>query len=134
MLSLGINHRENLFESTTGFLQALHRKTVEKYPQATIYVPLINFSHNLSAPHQTLLTRLNSFITIKYTLFEIHHSEFHTTHDDIYWTADTASHALQHWLWEKEFPRRTWLLLKSIFLLNTAQPSSHLHNSSLPQF
>ena len=66
VLYLGINHRENLFESTTGFLQALHRKTVEKYPQATIYVPLINFSHNLSAPHQTLLTRLNSFITIKY--------------------------------------------------------------------
>ena len=66
VLSLGINHRENLFESVTGSLQALHRKTVEKYRQATIYVPINNFSRNLAVPHQTLLTGLNAFITIKY--------------------------------------------------------------------
>ena len=85
VVSLGINHRDNLLESATCSLQALHCKTVEKYPQATIYVPIITFSHNLAAPHQTPLTYgLNAFITTKYnSLFEIHHSEFHTTHNDI---------------------------------------------------
>ena len=106
VLSLGINHRENLFESVTGSLQALHRKTLEKYPQATIYVPIINFSKHLAAPHQTLLTKLNAFITTKYnTLFEIHHSEFYTAHDDIHWTTNTASHILQHWLSQLNFGR-----------------------------
>ena len=85
VVSLGINHRDNLLESATCSLQALHCKTEEKYPQATIYVPIITFSHNLAAPHQTPLTYgLNAFITTKYnSLFEIHHSEFHTTHNDI---------------------------------------------------
>ncbi|KAK5896365.1 hypothetical protein CgunFtcFv8_009973 [Champsocephalus gunnari] len=69
------------------------------FPNATIYIPIINFSNSLTVHQQTALTTLNTTIASKYNFIpEINPLLFHvTSRDNIHWTLQTAEMLLRYW-------------------------------------
>ncbi|KAJ4918176.1 hypothetical protein JOQ06_006448 [Pogonophryne albipinna] len=64
ILSFGLNNRSNKVKQTTvKQLQAAVRAAKLRFPQAAIWIPVINYSHSLPYEEQKHLVHLNDYIT-----------------------------------------------------------------------
>ncbi|TNN87984.1 hypothetical protein EYF80_001948 [Liparis tanakae] len=93
ILSLGIINCLSQTQNTTirKQLQALHSTAHRIFPNATIYIPLLNFSPRLPPIIQQRLIFLNKLITLKYNcLSDINPLLFKVNKDNIHWTPRTA--------------------------------------------
>lgn len=98
ILSLGINNRNQMTQTSIKELQRLLRTTKLKFPNAEIWVPLISFSRSLPQREQSHLHALNKYISSNYQcISELSRSEFSTERDGIHWTHATAARLLRHW-------------------------------------
>lgn len=98
ILSLGINNRNQMAQTSIKELQKLLRTTKLKFPFAEVWVPLISFSRGLPPREQCHLHALNKYISSNYqSISELSRSEFSTERDGIHWTHNTAARLLRHW-------------------------------------
>lgn len=102
ILSVGLN---NCLGKQTSFttlkqLQRLLKICEIKFPNAEIYVPVINYSERLERETQMLIEKLNQAIIEKCNFLpELTRLRFHTEpHDPVHWRADTAQEILTFWL------------------------------------
>lgn len=99
ILSFGINDREtsnpSLLKKPLG---SLFHITKFKFPNAVIYMPLINYSNNLSPQIQQNISQLNELIKSYYSIIpRLNMDTFKTLPDNIHWTPDTARNMWKHW-------------------------------------
>lgn len=98
ILSLGINNRNQMTQTSIKELQKLLRTTKLKFPNAEVWVPLVSFSRSLPPREQCHLHALNKYISSNYqSISELSRSEFSTERDGIHWTHNTAARLLRHW-------------------------------------
>lgn len=99
ILAFGLNNRSQRVKQTTvKQLQAAVRAAKIRFPQAEIWVPVINFSTTLPPSEQRTLLDLNEYITKNYKhIPQLPRGVFETERDKIHWTRPTAKHMLQHW-------------------------------------
>lgn len=99
ILSFGLNNRSQKTRQTTiKQMQRAMKVAKQRFPLATIWVPLINFSRALPHQEQTNLHDLNVYIHTNYdSIPELGRTQFSTERDKIHWTHETASHMLTHW-------------------------------------
>lgn len=100
ILSFGISDRET---SNPSWLEkplgSLFNAAKVKFPNALIYMPLINFSKNLPPQIQRNITQLNLMIKSRNAFIpRLDKDNFKTLPDNIHWTPDTAYNMLTHWL------------------------------------
>lgn len=102
ILSVGLNDRDNVPSSTTiPSIKNLISSTTRKFPQSSVYVPLIQYSGNLSKIQKNNLTVVNDAIALikkHATPLPILLKGFRVEEDDIHWTQDTANAILRKWL------------------------------------
>ena len=99
ILSFGLNNRSNKVKQTTvKQLQAAVRAAKLRFPQAAIWIPVINYSHFLPHNEQKHLVHLNDYITqnLKH-IPQLPSVSFWTEKDNVHWTKSTAKLMLQHW-------------------------------------
>ncbi|KAI9545978.1 hypothetical protein NQZ68_032060 [Dissostichus eleginoides] len=73
------------------------KQTTTTFPNATIYIPIINFSNLLNPQQQTLLTAINNTIALTYNFIpEINPLLFRVNNDNIHWTTQTAKMLLSN--------------------------------------
>lgn len=76
---------------------SMHKEARVTFPNAIIYIPIINHSHLLSPDQKRNLKVINGYITTHSPfLLEIQHDTFHTT-DLIHWTTTTADLIFKNW-------------------------------------
>ncbi|KAF3858938.1 hypothetical protein F7725_012139 [Dissostichus mawsoni] len=100
IISIGLNNglSETSLTTSTKQLQAMWKQTTTTFPNATIYIHIINFSDRLKPKQQTLLTAINNTIALKYNFIpEINPLLFRVNDDDIHWTTETAEMLLRYW-------------------------------------
>jgi len=102
ILSAGLNNCLSGQLSSTIWkqLQQLLKTCETVFPNAELYLPVINFSDRLSKEAQSLLRLLNQSIIDKCNyLPEISRLRFQTApKDPVHWTAETAQEILKFWL------------------------------------
>lgn len=99
VLSFGLNNRSQRDKDTpvTELKKAL-QTAQERFPEADIYIPAINFSSTLPRNEQETLLHLNTFIAgLDEHIPTLPDSMFHTEKDNIHWTDKTAMCMLEHW-------------------------------------
>lgn len=99
VLSFGLNNRSQRDKNTpiTELKKALLAAQNE-FPEADIYVPVVNFSSALPQSEQDTLLHLNTFITgLVNHIPALPTDRFETGRDNIHWTDVTAMHMLGHW-------------------------------------
>lgn len=81
-------------------LQQLLKTCTTQFPNATLYVPIINFSDRLDREQQALLRQLNTCIQDKCNyLPALERLQFRTqSQDPVHWTADTAQKLFHQWI------------------------------------
>ncbi|KAJ4924494.1 hypothetical protein JOQ06_003450 [Pogonophryne albipinna] len=96
ILPFGLNDRDRgnttLFESK---LQKLLQSTKDTFPNAAIYIPIINISSNLTLKPTENIRILNQLIF--QTFHSLRHSAFSTVQDNIHWSPNTARLMWDHW-------------------------------------
>lgn len=99
ILSFGLNNRgQKTRQTTIKQMQRAMKVAKQKFPLATIWVPLINFSRALPHQEQTNIHDLNVYIQTNYNFIpELSRTQLSTERDKVHWTHDTASHMLTHW-------------------------------------
>ena len=100
ILSVGLNNCLSEHEPSTMLkqLQLMWSTSQTTFPNATIYIPIINFSPRLDSHKKTLLTKLNNTIASKYNhIPEINPQLFQTDRDNIHWTTQTAEVLFGYW-------------------------------------
>lgn len=99
VLSFGINNRSQRDKNVPILeLKRALRAAREKFPEADIFVPEINFSSALPQVEQDTLLHLNAFITgLKNHIPALTPDIFTTEGDDIHWSRGTSEAMLQHW-------------------------------------
>ncbi|KAL2076567.1 hypothetical protein ACEWY4_027763 [Coilia grayii] len=100
ILSFGINNREdtNLSNLETN-IKTLVAKAQLAFPNARIYVPLLNFSNRLPLKMKKTIQFINSAIwRTGRSIPSLSVAHFRTVQDGIHWTGDTAEEMAQHWL------------------------------------
>jgi len=99
ILSFGINNRSNQIKKTTlKQLQAAVRAAKSRFPQAAIWIPIINYSYLLPHHEQKHLLELNEYITQHLEhIPQLPSGSFGTEKDHVHWTKSTAKLMLQHW-------------------------------------
>ena len=105
VLSVGINCMDNdAFQTSFPQISDMYKEAKTTFPNADIYIPLLNFSKFLSATQKTNLTLMNSHIAKHFRhLTIIHPNQFHTTRDNVHWTVPTANMILEHWARQLHF-------------------------------
>ena len=100
VLSFGINHRSQKFKETAiKQLQSAMREAKIRFPQAQIYIPVLNYSRALPLAEQLNLQLLNRHIVDNYNFIPvIPRPDFATDRDYVHWTHPTASKILTHWM------------------------------------
>lgn len=99
IFSLNINNRKQKLSTAIKEVQRLYKIAVEKFPNAEIIFPLLNFAKNLLFREQDVLQGLNRHLKQKYTFLpELPKTEFITERDGINWTQKTADRLLQYWI------------------------------------
>ncbi|KAG9260799.1 hypothetical protein AMEX_G25721 [Astyanax mexicanus] len=100
ILSFGINNRSQ--SNPTLLKKQLSRLlgTAEStFPNAVIYIPLINYDNQLPSTTKDNLLLLNKLIKITgRSIPAIPRKDFATTQDGIHWTPETAEIFCNHWL------------------------------------
>lgn len=98
VLSLGLNNRNQMAQTSFKELQRLLSVTKLKFPQAEIWLPLISFSRSLPQREQIHLHALNKYIKSHHQFIpELSRSQFSVERDGIHWTHATATRLLEHW-------------------------------------
>ncbi|XP_047227504.1 uncharacterized protein LOC124871921 [Girardinichthys multiradiatus] len=99
ILSFGINNRSQRDKRST-IREIKNTLTVAniRFPQATIYIPEINFSTTLPNREQTMLRHINGYIRTYQQHIPAMTEDFQTEGDGIHWTHATASLMLAHWV------------------------------------
>ena len=100
ILSFGINSRGQKTRATTvRQLQGAVRAAKNRFPGATVLVPVINFTMSLPQREKLNLHILNSYIAKNCNyISHLPSREFGTEPDRIHWTHQTAARMLDHWL------------------------------------
>ena len=100
ILSFGLNNRnQNNPSLIKKQLQRLLGTAQDTFPNAEIYIPIINFSSNLPNQIRRNLNTINNIIeTTGRSIPPLPRSAFTTAKDEIHWTAVTANNICQHWL------------------------------------
>lgn len=106
VISVGINNRRQKGrETAVRQLQAAVRAAKARFPHASLYIPVLNFSQSLPASEQEVLNTLNSYIRRNQNFIPpLPDSDFQTVQDDIHWTAETARRMRDHWLSHLNLP------------------------------
>lgn len=99
ILSFGIHDREtynpNLIKKP---LDALFEAARDTFPNATIHMPLLNYSRNLPLKYQKNITQFNTMIRAMGSFIpRLDETLFETLPDGLRWTPDTAQEMLDHW-------------------------------------
>ncbi|XP_025760469.1 uncharacterized protein LOC109200623 [Oreochromis niloticus] len=99
ILSFGINNRSQRDKNMPVVeLKRALKVARQKFPEANIYVPEINFSSALPQVEKDTLMYLNTFITgLKDHIPALTSDIFTTEEDDIHWSYGTSEAMLQHW-------------------------------------
>ncbi|KAL4000516.1 growth hormone [Sarotherodon galilaeus] len=99
ILSFGINNRSQGDKNVPVLeLKRALKVAREKFPEADLYVPEINFSSALPQVEKDTLIHLNTFITgLKEHIPALASDIFTTEKDDIHWSYGTSEAMLQHW-------------------------------------
>ena len=99
ILSFGINNRtQKDKKGVSRELLTAIRTAEHKFPDASIWVPLINFSERLPVEQKQMLKYLNQKIDTNCMSIPLLQEEnFSTRVDHIHWTTITADEMLKHW-------------------------------------
>lgn len=99
ILSFGINNRSQRDKNVPILeLKRVLKAARDKFPEADIYVPEVNFSSTLPQVEQDTLLYMNTFITgLKEHIPALTPDSFSTEDDDVHWSHETAEAMLQHW-------------------------------------
>ncbi|KAL3995692.1 hypothetical protein ACER0C_008348 [Sarotherodon galilaeus] len=99
ILSFGINNRSQRDKNVPVLeLKRALKVARDKFPEADLYVPEINFSSALPQVEKDTLIHLNTFITdLKEHIPALASDIFTTENDDIHWSYGTSEAMLQHW-------------------------------------
>lgn len=74
------------------------KEAQEKFPEAEIFIPVMNFSKTLLKKEQDTLFHLNKFISgLKEHIPALPAVMFSTEKEDIHWTGKAALCILEHW-------------------------------------
>lgn len=106
VLAFGINSRSCDPKATSiKQLNMALRVAARKFPDAQVYVPLINYSLDLPQSEQLNLHELNTYIhqRVPAHLPLLPENSFTTTEDKVHWTPETAQTMLRHWAEELNF-------------------------------
>ena len=98
ILSFGINHKEQRPQTAIKQLQTLIKMARGKFPNASIWIPMINFSQSLPAPEQDTLRQLNDYIHTKKHIPTIPTCQFKVVADHVHWTEPTARAIIREWM------------------------------------
>ena len=98
ILSFGIDDRNAADPNTLKpHLAAIYRVAKEKFPNASIVIPIINYSKYLATKSKSTLMHLNRIIIGFPHIPQMAEANFHTGRDNIQWTPKTAKKVLSHW-------------------------------------
>ena len=99
LLSFGLNNRQHKPQATSiRQLQRTLRVANFRFPEATVLVPLINFSPLLPLQERRNLQVLNDHIKKHCNYIpQLPAADFKTEPDKIHWTRETAAKMLAHW-------------------------------------
>ena len=99
ILSVGINCKDNDTDQTSyRQLSGMHREAQLTFPNATIQIPMINFSQSLTPTQKNNLSLMNQYISTHFPYIPpIDPRQFHTEPDNIHWTHPTAVTIFKHW-------------------------------------
>lgn len=102
VLSVGLNNclRENLLDTITKQFQQLVALARRTFPNAQIYVPLIQCSDKLKPKQQQLAQQTNIFLQKHFiTLQMVEENAFAVNDwDPVHWTAKTATEIFKNWM------------------------------------
>lgn len=100
VLSFGMNSRGNKSKETTiKSVQGAIRSTRRKFPYASIWIPLVNFSSALPEEEKENLQTLNDHVERNMAHIPLLPAEkFQTEGDDVHWTAETGRAMFDHWM------------------------------------
>lgn len=99
VLAFGINHRaQKQKETAIKQLQRAVKVAKERFPQAAIWIPLINYSKNLKKEEKDGLTELNAHIRRNMPYLPLlPEKAFEVGQDQIHWTPTCAKGMFDHW-------------------------------------
>lgn len=99
VLSFGISSRENnVRETTIKNLQGAVRSAKRKFPYSEIWIPMVNYSKDLSTEEQLNLRTLNEHIQRNMGFIPpLPDHLFRTEEDKISWTVHTGKAMFSHW-------------------------------------
>lgn len=99
VLAFGLNNRTQQFRVTAiKQMQRALKMAKTMFPQARIWIPLINFSRSLKLQEQLTLTAMNDHIQKHITHIPLLPAQrFLVESDGIHWTPATARAMLEHW-------------------------------------
>ncbi|KAI4785448.1 hypothetical protein KUCAC02_037758, partial [Chaenocephalus aceratus] len=105
IISIGINNKDDDPErTTTKQLNSMTKYAAKTFPRASIYIPLINHSPQLTPVQTHNILTLNNFLNKNHnTLATISPETFRTGQDNIHWTPPTAQLILDSWCRELNF-------------------------------
>ena len=99
LLGFGTNSRNDHAPTTCEDIKRAVEKLENTFPKAEIWIPLINFSNNLTPVQKKTLTEINIFIRGHFKHIQTFNPLlFHTEADDVHWTEKTALLIYQHWV------------------------------------
>lgn len=99
ILAFGLNNRDQKIKQTAiKQIQRAVKMAKTRFPEAKIWIPLINFSRRLTLEEQVTLTELNRYIrTHTNAIPKLPRELFQTVYDNLHWTPQTAGAMLTHW-------------------------------------
>ena len=102
VLSVGLNNclRNNLFETIKKQLQQLLALARRVFPNASIWIPLIQFSDQLPSHAQQLIKQTNGFLLEHYKTLKMIDKHLFSVQskDPVHWTGRTASNIFDSWM------------------------------------
>ena len=101
VLALGLNNclKTNSEITMKKCLQRLTKATEEVFPNADMYIPLINTTTKLRDDQNKAISIFNKMVIAKYTyLTDLNPLLFKVESDGVHWTRETAQAILLHWL------------------------------------
>lgn len=82
------------------YIGSLFQTAKDKFPNAVIYIPLINYSNDLPPSVQQNINQINEITKSKNAFMpRLNRNGFRTTTDNIHWSMETGKNMLRHWLY-----------------------------------
>lgn len=99
ILAFGINHRNQKFKETAiKQIQRALKAARDKFPEAIIEIPLINFARTLKHKEQVILENINDHVQRNMPYLPLlPTAQFKVNSDQIHWTPTCAKAMLRHW-------------------------------------